>query len=204
MICNKITRDIWLLADRRHVFLTAVHIKGSINALADLESRKIRDDTEWMLNRKLFLKIISVYTRSGVDLFASRVNNQLANYLSWHPDPTACATDAFTCMWNSYSCVYIFSPFSLIQRILKKILEEKVQAAIIVVPDWTIASCYPFLMKLCVEVPRVLPQTRDTLVLPHRPQEVHKLYPKLGLLACHISGKYISPKVFRREQFRFL
>lgn len=53
-------------------------------------------------------------------LIASRVNNQFANYVSRHPDPTVCASDAFTCMWNSYSCVYIFSPFSLIQRILEK------------------------------------------------------------------------------------
>lgn len=82
MIFNKITRDIWLLADRHHVCLTAVHIKGSLNALAHLESRKIRDDTEWMLYRKLFLKIISVYARPVVDLFASRVNNQLAYYVS--------------------------------------------------------------------------------------------------------------------------
>lgn len=97
--------DIWLLANRNHVLLTAVHIKGKLNALADLESRKIRDDTEWMLKRKLFLEIISVYSRPVVDLFASRVNSKLANYVSRHPDSTACATDIFTCMWNSYLCV---------------------------------------------------------------------------------------------------
>ena len=156
------------------------------------------------VKRKLFLKITSIFSRPVVDLFASRVNNQLTNYISWHPDPSASATDAFTCTWNLYSCVYIFSPFSLIQRILKKIVEEQVPAAIIIVPDWPTASWYPFLMKLCVDAPLILPQSRDTLVLPHRPQEVHKLYPKLRLLACHISGKCINPKIFQRKQLWFL
>ena len=204
VICNNLTRDIWLLAYNYNSFLTAVHIKGSLNAVADLESRKIRDDTEWMLNKELFQKIISVYTEPVVDLFASRINNQLSNYVSWHPDPNACAVDAFTCEWNSFSCIYIFSPFSLIPRILKKVLEEKVPDVIIVVPDWPTASWFPLLMKLCVQMPLVLPQTRKTLVLLHRPQEVHKLYPKLRLLACRISGKCIGPKVFRRELFQFL
>ena len=53
-------------------------------------------------------KIISVYTEPVVDLFASRINNQLSNYVSWHPDPNASAVDAFSCEWNSFSCIYIF------------------------------------------------------------------------------------------------
>lgn len=73
--------------------------------------------------------------------------------------------------------IYVFNFFLHLvwsRGFWKKILEEKVKAAIIVVQDWPMASWYPFFMKLCVEVPRVLPQTRDTLVLPHRPQKVHK------------------------------
>lgn len=58
---------------------------------------------------------------------------QLPNYVSWHTDPTARAIDAFYVYVEFSSNVSIFSPFSLIQKIMKKILEEKVQAAIIVV-----------------------------------------------------------------------
>lgn len=85
--------------------------KGSLNALADLESRKIRDDTEWILNSELFLKIISVYTRPVVDLFASPIHNQIIYQGSIND----------LLVRGTHFHVYIyFSPFSLIPRILKK------------------------------------------------------------------------------------
>ena len=35
----------------------------------------------------------------SIDLFASRLNNQLPRYASWHPDPFAVETDAFQMSW---------------------------------------------------------------------------------------------------------
>lgn len=75
MIFNKIIRDIWLLVDCYYVFFIVVYIKGLLNVLVYLESCKICDDMEWMLYRKLFLKIISVYVWLVVDLFVFCVNN---------------------------------------------------------------------------------------------------------------------------------
>jgi hypothetical protein len=35
------------------------------------------------------------------DLFASRVNFQLAQYVAWRPDPGCIAVDAFTLTWDT-------------------------------------------------------------------------------------------------------
>ena len=202
-VCNDITRDIWQFASDIDLWLTAVHIKGALNTGADTESRKIRDDTEWMLDKHIFQEIISHFTIPDIDLFASRSNYQVDRYVSWHPDPGSFMIDAFTCNWNLFSCSYIFCPFSLIHRAVRKIIDESVEA-ICIIPDWPTAMWYPLIMKICIKPPLVLPRRKTTLILPHKPDQVHPLFPKLRLLACHVSGKCIHRKGFPKDQFKFL
>ena len=53
-------------------------------------------------------------------LFISRsVNHKLEKYVSRRADPKAMAIDAFSLTWAN-ECYFIFPPFSLIGRILKK------------------------------------------------------------------------------------
>ena len=54
--------------------------------------------------------------------------------MSWHPDPNAFAVDAFSISWTSEK-FYIFPPFSIIGRVMKKIRMEGTQCMLIV-PDW--------------------------------------------------------------------
>ena len=48
-----------------------------------------------------------------IDLFASRINNQFTKYVSYKPDPSALAIDAFTLDWSKLM-FYAFPPFSVI------------------------------------------------------------------------------------------
>ena len=54
-----------------------------------------------------------------VDLFASLMNHQINKYISWKPDPTSIATDAFQQNW-SQMFPYAFPPFSLVGKIIQK------------------------------------------------------------------------------------
>ena len=54
------------------------------------------DRTDWKLHPKLFRAIDQQWGPLEVDLFASRLSNQLTRYFSWRPDPLAEATDAFS------------------------------------------------------------------------------------------------------------
>ncbi|VDI14575.1 Hypothetical predicted protein [Mytilus galloprovincialis] len=53
--CNTIAKSIWFWAKKQNVWLTASHIAGTENTIADAESRKFNDQVEWQLNKDIFL-----------------------------------------------------------------------------------------------------------------------------------------------------
>lgn len=70
---------------------------------------------------KIFQKLVNVWGKPDLDLFASRHNAQISNYVAWKPDPMAQAVDAFCQNWSDKFC-YIFAPFSQIQSFAKKMM----------------------------------------------------------------------------------
>jgi len=82
--------------------LTACHIPGKSNVIADRESRQFsKHDAEWMLNKDVLNKALCrLKFYSDIDLFASRLNHQFAKYCSLRPDPNAMIIDAFTFSWK--------------------------------------------------------------------------------------------------------
>jgi len=94
--CNDITKDIWQWCIAHNLPISAAHIPGKQNIEANLHSRKFSDSTEWMLNPSPFSKISENLGMAQVDLFASRINRQISQYVSWKPEPEALAVDAFS------------------------------------------------------------------------------------------------------------
>ena len=66
-----------------------------------------------MLSSDLFQEIIGTWGEPTIDLFASRLNKQVACYVSWKPHPEATYVDAFSVSWNDH-LFYVFPLFSLI------------------------------------------------------------------------------------------
>ena len=130
-----------------------------------------------------------------IDLFASRVNNQLPCYVSWEPDPYAWAIDSFTIDWSSCKG-YIFPPFALVLRILQKIEHEEA-CGILIVPLWTSQSWFPKLLRLLIDHPVLLPPRPHLITHPltgrDHPQK------KMRLIACHVSGKSSETKEFQKS-----
>ena len=81
LACNQITRELWIWCANPRIWLSAVHIPGKENVLADKESREKRSDTEWKLNPELFDCIATLWGTVSVDLFASRLNYQLKSFV---------------------------------------------------------------------------------------------------------------------------
>ena len=52
-----------------------------------------------MISKPIFQAICGNFCQPKIDLFASRLNKQLATYYAWRPDPEAAATDAFMQQW---------------------------------------------------------------------------------------------------------
>ena len=188
VLCNQLTFSIWDWCIENNIWISAAHIPGKDNSRADAESRNINLDGEWMLNSNFLEEALEkLQFFPNIDLFASRINHQFDAYISFRPDPDAVAVDAFSVSWTNKLC-YAFPPFSVVHRVLKKILMDKVEA-VVIVPEWSTQVWWPLLLRLKVGQPWRLPVRPTVLFLPSCPEVVHPLLPKLQLLACRISGK---------------
>ena len=97
-----LAKALWMWALSKDIVLSVELIPGDLNDVADAESRSMKDRTEWKLHSKLFRVIDQQWGSLEVDLFASRLSNQLPRYFSWRPDPLAEATDAFSQQWQQF------------------------------------------------------------------------------------------------------
>ena len=181
----------------RDIHISAQHIPGKTNVRADRLSREIYSNLEWSLDDKVFHRIISQTFVPEIDLFASRLNAKTAKFISWHPDPGAMAYDAFSISWSNMSC-YAFPPFSLLPRVLAKILNDEA-SVLLIAPVWPTQSWYPLLLQLLIDLPIRLPRQDNLLLLPHS-QEQHPLRNKLDLAAWTLSGKLSRTRDFLKNQ----
>lgn len=194
--CNAIARKLWLWAYDRNLVISATFLPGALNVVADYESRRDHDNTEWMLDRDVFSDLVHRWSEPEVDLFASRLNNQLKTYISWRPDPGATAVDAFSVPWSKYRLVYIFPPFCLLLKALNKLARDKC-TAIIVVPYWPTQTWFSRLFRMLIACPVLL--RRCPGVLKH-PCRSHETLPKMTLMACLVSGNNSKTEAFLRQR----
>ena len=196
---DSLAKDIWLWCLDREIFISAVHIPG-IHNTADFYSRNFSDSTEWMLKKEIFQRLCSHFFQPDIDLFASRLNRQLEVFVSWFPEPGAIHYDALSMSWQDY-IPYIFPPFSLVGKVINKIVDDKVEKAILVFPFWKSQSWFPLLLDNMCSFPVRLPRHRDLLVLPHN-GSVHPLYRSLRIAAVVVSGRRCRIEAFRQELYR--
>ena len=146
----------------------------------------------------MFKQIVSIFDKPDIDLFASKINHKLSNYISWRPDPGAKAIDAFSINWlPTYN--YCFPPFSIILKVLQKIQQDKAQA-IVVVPYWTTQIWFPVFLAMLVDHPLIMTASLNILYFPVHPKTSRPLHPKLKLLVAHISVVTLTHKMFLQQQ----
>ena len=183
--CNVLAVEFWELCRKLNLWVTAAHLPGYLNVLADDKSRIFDDKTEWKLNTEVFRKIVQQFTVPNIDLFASRLNCQLKQFVSWLPDPDAAFIDAFSLDWSKFT-FYAFPPFSLVSRVLQKVEDDRA-SGILVLPNWSTQSWFPLLRRTLVAEPMMLGWSQDLVTLPFQ-SGPHPLGRKLKLMACHLCG----------------
>ena len=195
--CHKISKSIWLWAIDKCIHLSAEHLPGSHNVLADKASRIFSNNTEWSLASDVFSRIVQFHGPFSIDLFASRLNTKLSVYSSWKPDPEALFVDAFSWLWSKFDKFYAFPPFSVLTMCLNKICVERARGTLIV-PLWPTQPWYPKLLTMLVSPPILLP--KNILHLPFKSPVVHNQQKTLQLIACQISGITSESEVFQKSQ----
>ena len=176
------------------IMLTAQHIPGMSNCVADAKPRIMRDCTDWKLNPTIFNKINKIFGPLEVDLFASRLTHQLPCYFSWRPDPMAEATDAFQQNWGALKG-FANPPWCFIGRILSQVMEQKAQV-VMIAPIWKGQPWYPVILGMLWEVPRRIPHLPGLIQNPVR-LDLPELTTQLAVWP--ISGRNSVTAAFRRR-----
>lgn len=185
--CNDLAKQLWEWCIARNIWASAAHIPGKENFVADFESRHNQRQSEWMLDKSQLthaLKDLNYFPI--IDLFASRLNHQFDNYVSYRPDPQASSIDAFTLLWGPLM-FYAFPPFSLVGTVLCKITQERA-TGVVVIPNWPTQPWYAKVLLMLKRPPVQLKASKRLLTLPSHPEEIHPLYKKLSLMVCLLSG----------------
>lgn len=182
---NNEARDLWEWCERRGITVFASYINTKDNQEADLLSRKKFKETEWELCNYAYEKIKQKLGTPDIDLFASRCNSKCAKYVTWKNEPDAWAIDAFTITWTSLN-FYAFPPFSMILKVIQKIISDKAEG-IVVVPYWPTQAWYPLFQRIRKSKIIYLTPDSNLLISPYRSS--HNLHRTLTLAAARLSGK---------------
>ena len=151
---------------RHRVVLRARHIPGRLNVVADKLSRMGQViQTEWSLLTEVFRDLCQVWHLPQVDLFATRLNHKLPQYVSPVPDSSAWAVDALSLQWGNLD-PYMFPPTALLGKVVSKLRDQPCRRVILIAPGWPRMSWFWDLVLLSAQVPIALPQRPDLLTQP--------------------------------------
>ena len=191
---NRLAKELWLWCMEKNILLKAQHLPGVDNTIADNESRVMKDRSDWMLCPETFHQINQRLGPLEVDLFASRLTNQLPNFVSWRPDPMAMATDAFTLNWTEFRA-YANPPWNLIGRVLAQTRNQQAEL-VLVAPVWKSQTWYPVLLEMLVHIPLLISPRRDLIQATH-PENLPEVTPTLAVWT--ISGRSTKTARFLKE-----
>ena len=194
-----LTKRMWEWCIERELWIFAEYVASKENP-ADEGSRLSNPDTEWELSNAAFQDILETFGTPSIDLFASRVNAKCSRYCSWDRDPEAIAINALTISWKA-EFWYVFPPFSLIPKLLKKIKEEK-STGILVVPYWPGQPWYPDIKNVATGTTLAWTPSTKLLNSPCR-KLVHPLAHKFSLAAAVLSGNRSKENGSERNHGRF-
>ena len=129
-------------------------------------------------------------------LFASRLNRQVATFVSWKPEPEAWVVDTFSINWQDIM-FYAFPPFSVLGRVLSKIKEEQA-SGILVLLLWPTQPWFPVMLDLLAAHPRLIPHDSANLQIKGKSQLLHPLRKKVSLLVILLSGRVTQTVAYRQ------
>ncbi len=187
---DRVARQIWSELEVRNSFILALYVNTHENPADALTrgvaTRKQLLDLEVQLNPEVFQRVLPTGPFvPQIDWFASSENTQLERFYSWSPEPSAEGIDAFSFFWGSEPG-YMFPPFSLIPRVLRKIIEDRARILLLHL-DWPGVLWAPELRRLTIHH-EVLPQSANLLQYLGRPGLRHPMK-DLKLSASWLDGE---------------
>jgi hypothetical protein len=173
------------LLERHGMEMRATHLPGIHNNTADSLSRLARSG-DYSLDRSVYQKgIRHLGVTPQVDLFANKSNFKCKRYVSVENDAEAVGRDAFSQVWSDFFYL-IHPPIPLILRCLRKIIQDRTEA-VMIVPAWQGQPWNALLRRVTVRAVEIGYAT-DILHPGSRMQAIGTLLPPGTLLMCLVRG----------------
>ena len=170
------------------ISLQARHIPGRLNVIADGLSRNRCLHTEWTLHPEVFLAVQNLYPTMEIDLFATRYNARLPQFVSPFPDDQALAVDGLAFNLSGRD-LYAFPPTPLVPLLLARMDDQQCLITLIAPLQWK-RPWVSSLLRRCLRPPVRLPLRPDLLRQPF----MVSLHPRLESLNLHVFrlSSYVS------------
>ena len=183
---------------RQQVTLRARHIPGRLNVIADKLSRLGQTiQTEWSLHPAVFQAVCSRWHQPQVDLFATRFNNKLPQFVSPVPDPQASAVDALSLAWEDLD-PYAFPPAAILGKVVEKLQDYPCNRIILIAPGWPNMPWFWDLVAMSSQLPLCLPSIPN-LVSQLFNQVLHRNLANLNLHAWLLEPQQSRSKASLRQ-----
>ena len=183
---------------RQQVTLRARHIPGRLNVIADKLSRLGQTiQTEWSLHPAVFQAVCSRWHQPQVDLFATRFNNKLPQFVSPVPDPQAWAVDALSLSWEDLD-PYAFPPAAILGKVVEKLQDYPCNRIILVAPGWPNMPWFWDLVAMSSQIPLCLPNIPNLVSQPFN-QVLHRNLSNLNLHAWLLEPQQSRSKASLRQ-----
>ena len=125
--------------------------------------------TEWSLLQEVFQAICSRWHWPQIDLFVTRFNNKLPQFVSPVPDPLAVAVDALSFQWEDLDA-YAFPPAAILRKVVEKLQDSPCNRVILIALGWPNMPWFWDLVAMSSQIPLSLPNllTQPFNQIPHR------------------------------------
>ena len=129
--------------------MSAEYLPSALNVHVYWESRNVKDNSEWKLDVSVFQEITTQMGQTNSGSVCIQTLPPTSSIHCMETRPGSIAADVFQHPWDrEYS--FAFSPFSLISRVLRKILQENIDHLILVTLIWQTRTRYAQLLKMSV------------------------------------------------------
>ena len=183
---------------RQQVTLRARHIPGRLNVIADKLSRLGQTiQTEWSLHPAVFQAVCARWHQPQVDLFATRFNNKLPQFVSPVPDPQAWAVDALSLSWEDLD-PYAFPPAAILGKVVEKLQDYPCNRIILIAPGWPNMPWFWDLVAMSSQIPLCLPSIPNLVSQPFN-QVLHRNLSNLNLHAWLLEPQQSRSKASLRQ-----
>ena len=183
---------------RNQVTLKARLIPGRLNVIADKLSRLGQTiQTEWSLNPEIFQAICNRWHTPQVDLFATRFNNKLPQFVSPVPDPQAWAVDALSLSWEGLD-PYAFPPAAILGKVVEKLQDYPCNRIILIAPGWPNMPWFWDLVAMSSQIPLCLLSIPNLVSQPFN-QVLHRNLSNLNLHAWLLEPQQSKSKASLRQ-----